>query len=229
MKNSKIYLYQILIIAISCLIHLSVSAQRLDKFGSVSHQIDGHKIPYNKIISYFGYITTDSISVELRNEKKFYYFYFNLIDATDEIGIRLISPVPDVVMPDRGDLVSENYFDNEKDKKNYFDPWIKVERAVDFKSEDSLKKDSCFSWILFGSNDDSSELFAQPDGKSNNSLLRIINRTDSVEKKLLPGLYRIAFTNNKNQTIKGGFVIQVGTNGNIFKGKVFANKEELLR
>lgn len=225
-QHFKIFFLTLLAV---CLLLQTVSAQRLDKFGSISHQIAGNKIPYPQIKTYFGYVETDSISSYIHNEKKFYFLYFGITDTIQEMGIRLISPVPDVLMPDKGDLVTENYFDNEKDKKNYFDPYLKIEKALDYKTTDFLKPDTAFRWMLLGSNDDAAELFAQPDGKSNNSLLRIVSHTDTTGKMLLPGLYRIAFTDFKNQSLQGSYVIQLGTTGKIFEGKLTTSKEELYR
>ncbi len=203
------------------------NAQRLDKFGSKSNQIDGHRIPYQKIVTYFGYIEPSSDTNMIKVSSKKYFLYFILTDTAKEIGLRLVSPVPYVVMPDKGDLFSENYFENEKDKKTYFDPSVLIERTASFDIADKLKNDKHFKWLLLGENDDSFELFAQPDGKNHNALLRIVNGSENQEKIITPGLYRISFTTKKGETVKGSYVIQLGAEGIFHKLKLVSTKDEL--
>ena len=144
--------------------------------------------------------------------------YFWLNDSVTELAARLISPVPWVVMPDKGDLVSDNYYENEKDKATYFDPWISLDRAKEISNVDDISKIKKRSWIPLAYNDDSSELFRQPSGKAYNSLLRI--------KSASAGLYRISFTSYKKGKVRGGYLIQIGTTSKM-PLKLVRNPEEL--
>ena len=212
-----------LIVFLSIVLSLSGSttnAQRLDKFAS------NGKV-YKPVITYFGYINSETIPDETINGKTFYYLYFKIADTVPEIGVRIISPVPVVVMPDEGDLVAENYYDNEHDKNNYFDTWVAIERAMDVKPEHFSKPDSTIKWLQLGFNDDSQELFPQPNGKYYNSLLRIKTKPDDATKIFPPGLYRIRFSDNKNMQMKGGFVVQLGTTTKTFKLRLVKNPLEL--
>ena len=198
----------------------TANAQRVDKFAS------NGKV-YKPLITYFGYINPESMPDEILNGKNFYYLYFKIADTVPEIGVRIISPVPTVLMPDKGDLVAENYFDNEKDKTHYFDTWIAIERAIDLNQKDFSKSDTTIKWIQLGFNDDSSELFPQPNGKYNNSLLRLKTKPDDATKIAPPGLYRLRFTDNKNRQMFGSFVIQLGTTASTFKLLLVKNPEDL--
>lgn len=209
------------VFTISNLLITECSAQRLDRFASKA------RVSYGKTITYFGYLSPGNQPDEISNGKNFYYLYFQLPDSVAELGIRMISPVPAVVMPDKGDLVTENYYSNEKDKTNYFDPWIAIEKAENPKH--FLQNDTAAKWITIGFNDDSSELFWQPNGKRNNALLRIINKQQPTDKKIAPGFYRICFTDNKQPEVKGSFVVQLGTAHKLPGLKLLKNPGELLR
>ncbi len=224
MKNSA----AVFIIILSCFFTSEIYSQRLDKF-SYENPEAGYKITYAKVVTYFGYIEPGSKPDEIINGKNLYYLYFRISDTIPEIGVRMISPVPYVVMPDRGDLVSDNYFDNEKDKTNYFDPWIAIERALNFNTETFSKNDSAYKWVQLGFNDDSSELFPQPNGKFYNALLRIKNKTSLPSLFLIPGLYRIAFTNDKKNEVRGGFVVQLGSTNFIPALTLVKNSIELIK
>jgi hypothetical protein len=192
---------------------LKSDGQRLDRFGSAN------RISYNKISSYFGYADSLNKPDETRKDTGYYFMYFWLNDSVAETGVRLISPVPDVVMPDRGDLVSDNYYENEKDKTNYFDTWISLERTPEIVAKENIPGFKTAAWVQLGFNDDSSELFPQPSGNLYNSLLRI--------KKLPAGLYRVRFTSYKKGKVRGSYLLQVGITTALPFLKLVKNPEEL--
>jgi hypothetical protein len=198
------------------LIFAQTNAQRLDRFGNAD------RISYNKIITYFGYADSLMKPDEIRNDTGYYHMYFWLDDSVSELAVRIFSPVPYVVMPDRGDLVSANYYENEKDKTNYFDTWISLEHAKQLSKEINI---TTAEWIQLGYNDDSSELFPQPSGKRYNSLLRIKHET-GFANPLEAGLYRISFTSYKKGKVRGSYLIQVGTTSKM-QLKLVKNPEEL--
>jgi hypothetical protein len=185
-----------LFLAASLITCMNCDAQRLDRFGKAN------RISYDRIATYFGYADSLSKPDEVRNDTGYYHMYFWLNDSVSELGVRMISPVPEVVMPDRGDLVSENYYENEKDKVNYFDPWISLERSNEISILSDVAKTKTETWIPLAFNDDSAELFKQPSGNAYNSLLRIRSAT--------AGLYRIRFTSYKKGKVRGSYLIQVG-------------------
>jgi len=199
---------------------LGGSAQRLDRFG------DANRFSYNKIVTYFGYADSLMKPDEVHNDTGYYHMYFWLSDSVSEIAVRMISPVPVVVMPDRGDIVSENYYEHEKDKTDYFDTWFSLDRAEEIKEQGNIAVTKNTRWLQLGYNDDSSELFPQPSGNRYNSLMRIKSKHDIPGKTITAGLYRIRFTSYKKGKVKGSYLIQVGTT-ELLPLKLVKHPEEL--
>ena len=140
-----------------------------------------------------------------------YYIYVWIPIAAPEIGIRMISPVPDSVKPSDKDYVSPDYTANAADTKSFFDTWITFERAETiFKIEDVATKAKTTKWISIATNDDSSEMPAQPSGSKYNSLMRITSEPSNPTKTLVMGLYRIGFTTYKTGEVQGSFLAQLG-------------------
>ena len=108
-------------------------AQKLDKFsadlGKKSVMGKEVRVPYTDVISYYGYIAPGANPDEMRDGKKFYYLYIWISVAAPELGVRMISPVPDKMAPEEGNFKSPDYDKNVSDKTNYFDTWITLEKA----------------------------------------------------------------------------------------------------
>jgi len=194
---------------------MSATAQKLDKFGAdlAKKSMMGKEIrvPYTDLTSYFGYIKPGSAPDEVKGGKKMYYVYVWVPIAAPEIGIRMISPAPDSVKPSDKDYVTEDYKANATDTKNFFDTWVSFERAEGvLKLEDAASKAKTAKWTTIESNDDSSEMPAQPSGSKYNSLMRITSDTSNPLKSLVMGLYRIGFTTYKTGEVQGSFLAQIG-------------------
>jgi len=194
---------------------LTVSAQKLEKFGADMGKKSAMgkeiRVPYTDLISYYGYIKPGAAPDEEREGKKYYYLYIWIPAAAPELGIRMISPVPDKMAPEATDFVAADYKGNEADKANYFDTWITLERADGVtKVEDIATKGKSASWNKYDSNDDSSEMPAQPSGSKYNSLMRITSDAGNPTKALVMGLYRIGFTTFKTGEVQGSFMAQIG-------------------
>ncbi|HMT30942.1 MAG TPA: LipL32 family surface lipoprotein, partial [Bacteroidia bacterium] len=158
-----------------------------------------------------GYIKPGAAPDEKKDGKNYYYLYLWIPAAAPELGIRMISPVPDKMAPEATDFVAADYKGNESDKTNYFDTWITLERADGVtKPEDITAKGKGASWNKYDSNDDSSEMPAQPSGSKYNSLMRITSDAGNPTKALVMGLYRIGFTTFKTGEVQGSFLAQVG-------------------
>lgn len=205
-----------LIICTLCLaLGISTTAQKLDKFGAdlAKKSLMGKEIrlPYTDMTSYFGFIKPESKPDEVKDGKKMYYIYVWIPIASPEIGIRMISPVPDSVKPTDKDYVSADYIANASDTKSFFDTWITFERADGiFKIEDIVAKSKNATWTKIEINDDSSEMPAQPSGSKYNSLMRITSDISNPTKSLVMGLYRIGFTTYKTGEVQGSFLAQMG-------------------
>lgn len=199
-----------------CLATLSIAnAQKLNKFGAdlAKKSVMGKEIrvPYTDMINYFGYIKPGAAPDEVKNGKKMYYLYVWVPVAAPEIGIRMISPAPEGEKPAETDYVSASYTANAADTKSFFDTWITFERAEGiFKLEDVASKAKSAKWTTIETNDDSSEMPAQPSGSKYNSLMRITSDTSNPTKSIVMGLYRIGFTTYKTGEVQGSFLAQIG-------------------
>lgn len=212
----------------------SVSAQKLDKFGADMGKkaVMGKevRVPYTDMISYYGYVKPGAKPDEEKNGKKFYYLYVWIPAAAPEIGVRMISPVPNKMEPDKSDYVAEDYKANASDTKSYFDTWISLERAEGIvKAEDIAAKAKSASWNVYDQNDDSGEMPAQPSGSKYNSLMRITSDVNNPAKALVAGLYRIGFTTYKVGEVQGSFLAQVGAPVKLPGVKVAKDVDSLLK
>lgn len=196
-------------------ITISATAQKLDKFGAdlAKKSVMGKEIrvPYTDLTSYYGFIKPGAAPDEVKNGKKMYYIYVWIPIAAPEIGVRMISPVPDSAKPTEKDYVSPDYIANAADTKSFFDTWVTLERAEGIlKIEDVASKAKTAKWVTIDKNDDSSEMPAQPSGSKYNSLMRITSDTSNPTKSLVMGLYRIGFTTYKTGEVQGSFLAQLG-------------------
>ncbi len=194
----------------------NTNGQKLDKFGADmgKKSVMGKevRVPYTDVISYYGYIKPGAKPDEERGGKKYYYLYVWIPAVAPEIGIRMISPVPDKMAPEATDFMAADYKENSADKTNYFDTWVTLERAGGVTSAaDIVTKGKGASWNSYGVNDDSGELHAQPSGSKYNSLMRITSETSDPMKSLVVGLYRIGFTTYKTGEVQGSFIAQVAS------------------
>jgi Surface lipoprotein of Spirochaetales order len=214
-------------------IALTTNAQKLDKFGAdlAKKSLMGKeiRIPYTDLSSYFGFIKPGSTPDEVKGGKKMYYVYVWIPIAAPEIGIRMISPVPDTAKPSEKDYITPAYTENATDTKSFFDTWVTFERAEGvLKIEDAAAKSKTAKWTTIESNDDSSEMPAQPSGSKYNSLMRITSDTSNPTKSLVMGLYRIGFTTYKTGEVQGSFMAQIGAPIKLPGVAIAAKVEDLL-
>lgn len=202
------------LIAIFGLAAVCSYGQKLDKFGAEmgKKSVMGKEIrvPYTDVVSYYGYIKPGSKPDEVRGGKNYYYLYVWIPAAAPELGIRMASPVPSKMTPEKTDYVSQAYTDNKADATSFFDTWISFERAEGIITKGDLAKAPKASWKSYDTNDDSSEMPAQPSGNKYNSLMRITSDVSNPAKALVAGLYRVGFTTYKTGDVKGSFVAQLG-------------------
>ncbi len=204
-----------LCLAVCAGLGLTANAQKLDKFGAdlAKKSVMGKEIrvPYTDLTSYYGYIKPGSAPDEVKNGKKMYYVYVWIPVAAPELGVRMISPVPDSMKPSDKDYVTADYTANAGENKKFFDTWITLERADGImKIEDVASKAKSAKWTSIETNDDSSDMPAQPSGSKYNSLMRVTSDTSNPMKSLVMGLYRIGFTTYKRGEVEGSFLAQIG-------------------
>jgi len=204
-----------ILIACVMLIAATTWSQKPGKFGAdlgmktvMGKEI---RVPYTDVNNYFGFIEPGAKPDEEKGGKKYYYVYIWIPAAAPEIGVRMISPVPESMKPEGNDITSESFKKNESDNTSYFDTWITLERAVNIVSlTDIQSKVSSANWVQLGYNDDCSELPAQPSGQKYNSLFRVTSNPGDPLKALTVGLYRIGFTTFKTGAVQGSFIAQIG-------------------
>lgn len=218
--------------AICLALGMTATAQKLDKFGAdlAKKSVMGKEIrvPYTDLQSYYGYIKPGAAPDEVKNGKKMYYVYVWIPIAAPEIGVRMISPVPDSMKPGDKDYVSPMYTENAADTKSFFDTWVTLERAEGImKLEDVAGKAKSAKWVSIDKNDDSSEMPAQPSGSKYNSLMRITSNPSDPIKSLVMGLYRIGFTTYKTGEVQGSFLAQIGAPVKLPGVAVAANPADL--
>lgn len=109
-----------------------------------------------------------------------------------------------------------------KDPQAYFDTFLVLER-MDIIDPTKIKGGG----KVFGelaSNDDSSEMHANPGGQTYNSLLRHASEPNDPLKALVRGVYRITFTSFRGG-VTGSYIATIGTN---IPGVVVASSLEEL-
>ncbi len=208
---------KIILVIVALIFAIKITnAQKLDKFGADfgKKSVMGKdiRIPYTDMITYYGYVKPGAAPDEVKESKKYFYLYLWIPAAAPEIGIRMISPVPEkMAEPEKTDIVSPDYTANKTDTKNYYDTWISLERADGITSVDDIAgKVKTAKWNKYDTNDDSGEMPAQPSGSKYNSLMRITSEVSNPLKALVTGLYRIGFTSYKPGEVQGSFLAQVG-------------------
>jgi hypothetical protein len=225
---------KILLICTICFgISIMASAQKLDKFtadlGKKTVMGKEVRVPYTSISSYYGFVKPGAAPDETREGKKFYYLYVWIPVAAPELGVRMISPIPKGMKPEKEDFVGAEYADNASNASDYFDTWITLERANGIVSADNILNGKTATWNSYDVNDDSGEMPAQPSGSKYNSLMRITSDLNNPLKSLVVGLYRIGFTTYKVGEVKGGFLAQVGAPVKLPGVCIASNLDDLLK
>ncbi|MES2512610.1 MAG: LipL32 family surface lipoprotein [Bacteroidota bacterium] len=202
--------------ALSVICSGNANAQDMEKFkadmGKKSVMGKEVRVPYTDVITYYGYVKPGAKPDEEKGGKKYYYLYVWIPAVAPEIGIRMISPVPAKMTPEKEDFQAADYDANKADTKNFFDTWISFEKAEGVTSAaDIATKGKTAKWNQIDSNDDSSEMPAQPSGSKYNSMMRITSEVSNPLKALTVGLYRIGFTTYKTGEVQGSFAAQLGS------------------
>lgn len=189
------------------LVSHQVSGQRLDPFLSKSHvALNGEAkelLPYEKPVRYFDYIKQTDPPAIMDSNMVSYYLYFTLSDKVNELGIRLLSPVPELASPNRGDIETESYMAlSLAEKSNWFDAGFVLEFG-------SLSAENTFTMVYhLVENHQSKEAPPQPDGSYHNALYRL------VREDLPAGDYRITLVIERNELSTlptGSYLLEIGT------------------
>lgn len=187
---------------------LSACASLSAPFKSSNTGPGGYVLPYTSYASYYGYIAPGQRADGTYQGKKAYYIYFWVPAAIDEVGVGMWSPAGN---PGGGDFVSPTFkAEYGKDPNAFFDTFLVLER-LSIVEADKIKNGGAPLGQPLATNDDSSEMPANPDGSFYNSLLRVQTSTSEPTRALVRGVYRITLTSFRGD-VKGSFVASVGTN-----------------
>lgn len=189
------------------LVSLQVSGQRLDPFMSKSYvAMDGEAkelLPYEKPLRYFDYIHQTDPPDTLDSNRVGYYLYFTLPEKVNELGIRLLSPVPELASPNRGDIETESYTTLSLSQKSN---WLDAGFILEF---GTLSVENIFTVVYhLGENHQSNDVPPQPNGKYHNALYRL------VREDLPAGLYRITLVIERGDQAElpsGSYLFEIGT------------------
>lgn len=175
------------------------TAQRLDLFTSLGSQgsITGDVTPYPAVSAIYDYISEAEQPDTVIEGQPWYFVYFQLPFEVNEIGVRMLVPVPDYVFAEAGNVVTEA-FENNKQRTKYFNPFIVLEKRV----QDTVDVTK-FYWEEVAKNDDSESVIAQPDGKFGNSLIQITGMFEA-------GTYRVKFRGENKKVVEGTYLMQFG-------------------
>lgn len=210
-----------------------LNAQKLGKFGAEmgkkSFMGKEIRIPYTDLVNYFGYIAPGTKSDAAKDGKNIYYLYVWISAVAPEIGIRMISPIPKKMKASSKDFTSPTFEANKEERDEYFDTWLVLEKAQGIVKAEDITKGGDASWNILGTNDDSSEMPANPSGSKYNSLMRITSEASNPLKALTVGLYRIGFTTYKKGEVKGSFFVQIGAPIKLPGTAIATNLEELQK
>lgn len=215
----------ILLLTFSCSL---IKAQRLDRFAMSKFAAEGEKgVAYPMQKSFFGKLPSDTIPSYTQGDTTFYFVYLWLPQPVKELGLQLISPVPQFASARKGDYEAEDYHDSLKARGKYFDPVLLAGRALNIHSPEEIFNKGNYAALKFlGRNDNSNEAPAQPTMMKKNSLLRL-GVTEKDTAYAPAGLYIISIASANNKKPEGTFVLQVGVTEVIPGLKLFRRQDEL--
>jgi len=114
-------------------------AQRLAPFmsltGNRGFPAITNPVPYEKPQTFFEHIDSTCAFLHQKKTGWTYTAYFEITDSLQEFGIRLISPISDLLSPGKGDLTSTSYDEKKPSDKGGFKPEFYLLKAV-AKSDD---------------------------------------------------------------------------------------------
>ena len=197
-------------------IHAKSPAQRLAPFTSLTgnrgYPAITQPVPYEKVQSRFEFI--DSTCTYLKQKKTgwTYTAWFEIKDSLQELGIRIISPLPDLMSPAKGDVTTPA-FDAKPAKDNSgFKPEIYLLKAV-------AKSDDMNFIELKDMTPVSQRNWKAPS-------FRITDKGDGT--KLSPGIYQIVIFTQDRAKPQGAFALQFGSIPRI-QIPVFVHSPTLLK
>lgn len=183
-------LASILLWLLGVLMHVnSVQAQRLPLLLSKSNS-SPKPTPFQETVRYFDVAHNKHPQLRIQKDTTFYTLYFVLNDSLQELAVRLLSPLPELTSPNKGNIVRDGYYAFDKKNSQGFDGRI----CLDFSSttEDSTQ------WT-------SIPLLIDKNNVPGNSTWR------HYDRKLSPGTYRLRIFTTLPEKMRGAFMLETGS------------------
>lgn len=178
---------------------VDVPGQRLPPFLSLTgqrgypaiHQL----LPYEKYQSCFEYIDSTCVFLQQQNYSWSYVAYFEIKDSLQEFGFRIISPLPDLLLPGRGDRVTDAFENKPAVNHSGFTPAFHLRRLENM--EGSMK--------FVELKDTTPEAQKDP-------IYPALRRTDHANGSWIsPGLYQLIIFTKDKPGPAGSFALQFGS------------------
>jgi hypothetical protein len=192
-------------------------SQRLEPFASTTKSADGYsgKRVYPQVCSYFECVEGgDNPFIAKNNNQEVYSLYFYIPDTLTEIAARALSPVPELVSPDKGMIATESFYNCPGNLKAGFDIAISL-----FRSTATTFNSGSLEWSLVAENDNSAEMQHESD-----ACLRVVSKANTGS--LLPGIYRIDIRSTK-PSLRGNFLLQIGSFPGVRRLQLYAHPENI--
>jgi hypothetical protein len=198
--------------------------QRLEPFlaspGRVKLGNQAEQAPYDRTVGLFDFIPEGSMSDTIAGDTSYFFAHFISPIELQEIGIRVISPIPQNCYPAKGDYETERYSVNPEALSLYFNPRIRVEFWGEIASADTSVK--TFGWSLLNHSANSRSGPVKANEESGKAELRIYS------VPLNAGHYRVMVTDADNGKPSGSYLLQVGTVPGIKSIKAVTQKNDLF-
>lgn len=180
----------------------TVYAQRTEPFCASKPKDKLIGTPYDYTQSYFEFIDNHNAFVKQVNDSDRYVIYFFLDDSLSELGVRVLSPIPPLTTPNKGNIATDDYSLHANELNKGFDAVIALFRATGTHSRNDLNlADENYSWFQIAFNDNNYE---NRDYK--NPLLRLENTS------IPAGLYMLTIGSREFKKLRGSFLLQIGSN-----------------
>jgi hypothetical protein len=177
-------------------------AQRTEPFCASKPKDKLIGTPYDYTQSYFEFIDAKNPFVREVNDSDNYVIYFFLDVSLSELGIRVLSPIPPLTTPNKGNIATDEYSMHSNELNKGFDAYIALFRATGTHNRNDLNlADENYSWSSIAFNDNNYE---NRDYK--NPLLRLENAS------IPAGLYMLSIGSRELKKLRGSFLLQIGAN-----------------
>lgn len=178
---------------------VNVLGQRLPPFLSLTgqrgypaiHQL----LPYEKYQTCFEYIDSTCVFVQQQNNSWSYVAYFEIKDSLQEFGFRIISPLPDLLSPGRGDRVTNAFENKPAGNHSGFTPVFQLRRLD----------------IVKGAMQRTALKDMTPEAQKDR-LYPVLRQTDQTNGlRIAPGMYQLIIFTANNSALAGSFALQFGS------------------